>query len=284
MYIYVIQRERERERIPSRATVSRLCNRIGLRGRSVTKQSKHLDYSHPSMESVRDYVSIACETERIDPRLLGNFDQVWSVHYEAPRRVMHKHESQAGQIVDSDYRKRSLQKIRASISESLGMAGCGQQAQVVPKDDCKKMQLDAAGNLNPVDYARQARTLTTLSWADGDLGRAWVTIQPGSVQNPQLLMDLLGFAAFAVCVFIIRVCVYIYISQSPFGEGHYNMCIYICSWFIIMASQHCWRPGHSVIHIEVVYGVMTCVSHIYMLTVLCQRMCLLLISLRCISV
>ena len=160
-----------------RYTVTKLCNRVGLRLSSVSKQSKHLDYDHPSMAMVRDFVATCAEMHQIEPRLIANFDQVWSVHYEPPRRVVHKHDSQRGVLQDPMARKRSLQTILCQIRKSLGIDMGEDQTKTV----CTPVQLNASGNMNPVDYARCARTCTTLSWRDGELGRAWITIQPGSM-------------------------------------------------------------------------------------------------------
>ena len=134
------------------------------------------------MAMVRDFVSTCTERDQVDPRLIANFDQVWSVHYEPPRRVVHKHESNRGVLHDPDARKRSLQKVMHQIREALGVNSAADRS--ARKEVCQPVQLNASGNLNPVDYARKARTCTTLSWRDGDMGRAWITIQPGSMCNP----------------------------------------------------------------------------------------------------
>lgn len=168
-----------------RSCVMRVCNRLGIRSSSVSKQSKHLDYTHPSMEAVRSFIGMSSEREGIEPRLVANFDQVWSMHYEGPRSVMYKHSSKRSQLFDTASSKPSLQRMTASIRRASNLHSAEDQ-QVVPKEVCKPVTLNAAGNLNVVDYARNARTLTTLSWADGDLGRGFITIQPGAMFNAQL--------------------------------------------------------------------------------------------------
>ena len=167
----------------------RLCNRLGIRPSSVNKQSKHLDMDHPAMEAVRSFVSMCQATHGVEPRLIGNFDQVWTVHYEPPRKVMYKHQQQRGQILNADASqmpsvKSMVNKIRVALSLDPETAS---ESKV---EVCKPRALNAAGQLSPVDYARVARTTTTLSWCDGDLGRAYVTLQPGAMQLASLRKDI----------------------------------------------------------------------------------------------
>jgi len=43
------------------------------------KPGKHLQFSHPLMERLRNFVQLQLAQKRIHPLLLGNFDQVWSL-------------------------------------------------------------------------------------------------------------------------------------------------------------------------------------------------------------
>ena len=162
-----------------RATVARLQNRLGLKITAVNRQSKHLDYNHPSMKAVRDHIEAAIHLKQVEPRLLGNFDQVWSVHYEAPKKTVYKHFNDKGKLIDPLMKKKSLQRIIQHLQNPLDEAAGGKHGAV-----CPRVQLNGAGNLNPVDYARVARTCTTLSWSDGDMGRSWITLGPGSMCKP----------------------------------------------------------------------------------------------------
>ena len=166
-----------------RTAVRRACIKLGLKSYSVTKQSKHLDFSHPSMLSVREYVKKMINDKGIEPLLLGNFDQVWSVHYEQPHRVLYKHESQRGKLSDPLNRKLSLRRVLKCINDQVNGIVPQESQDALVQSVCKDSELNAAGNLNPVDYARSARTCTTLSWSDGDLGRAWITLAPGTMCN-----------------------------------------------------------------------------------------------------
>ena len=164
-----------------RKAAERLCKKLGLKGHTVSKQSKHLDYSHPAMEGVRRFVQQVTESNIIHPRLVANFDQVWSVHYEPPSRTYHKPEDQLGKM-PSPCPKRSFRKIIGGLENYLGVALADREHQPEKgKDVCQTVRLNAAGGMNPVDCARNPRTCTTLSWRDGELGRSWITIAPGSM-------------------------------------------------------------------------------------------------------
>lgn len=121
----------------------------------------------------------------IEPRLVANFDQVWSVHYEPPRSVLHKDESQLGQLFDQVCSKRSVQKIIEQMEAYLGVQHSSAGSSKPKKGVCQHVTLNAAGSMNPVDYSRNPRTCTTLSWRDGDLERAWITLAPGAMPQPQ---------------------------------------------------------------------------------------------------
>ena len=88
----------------------KLCKKLGLKNSSVSKQSKHLSYTHPAMEAVRRFVDKVTSTNYVDGRLVANFDQVWSVHYEPPRKQLHKPEEDLGKLVPH-CPSRSFQKI-----------------------------------------------------------------------------------------------------------------------------------------------------------------------------
>lgn len=160
-----------------------MCNKLGIRSASVAKQSSHLDYNHPSMIAVRSFISRCQAEHNIEPRLIANFDQVWSTFYEAPRRVLYKHASKRGEIF-AKKEKPSIEKMISSIRKALSLTDVEEESH--DKEVCKAVKLNAGGNLNPVDYGRVPRTTTTLSWSDGDLGKSFITLHPGTMYEPKL--------------------------------------------------------------------------------------------------
>jgi len=106
-------------------------------------------------------------------------DQVWSTHYECPKRTLYKPQPKRG-ICPTPYQKPSVGKIVDDIKKALGLAPPNNEAAVVQYIP-KHPVLNAEGNLNPVDYHRLARTTTTISWCDGTLSTAYVTATNKSI-------------------------------------------------------------------------------------------------------
>ena len=156
-----------------RRTTQRVCARLGLKGHSSTKQTRHLAYDHASMQAVRTYVSMLIKQENIDWRLMCHFDQVWTTQYEAAKRVLFKPVEQSGQI-RSAKQKPSTEQMLASIKRALNMP-CSEDSDSKKKQGYTNPTLCAQSTLVPIEYQRHARTTTTLSFADGTLGRAYVT-------------------------------------------------------------------------------------------------------------
>ena len=182
IYIYIILKIHivsTHLQLELRLAAWRISKKLGLRNAAVSKQSKHLSYSHPSMEAVRKYIQVITSKNEVEPRLVANFDQVWSVHYEPPKSVLHKPEDQFGQLCD---KRKSFQKIIEQLEIYMGVSDRASMSSN-RKRVCAPVALDGPGAMNPVDYNRNARTLTTLSWRDGDLGRAWITLAPGSMSG-----------------------------------------------------------------------------------------------------
>jgi hypothetical protein len=81
------------------------------------KPSKHIPYEHPALEAIRNHVSALVDSGQIHPRLIGNWDQVWTVLFEPRRRIRFKMPSDAGKKADplrASLRKRML---RARLQE-----------------------------------------------------------------------------------------------------------------------------------------------------------------------
>eukprot|EP00435_Cladocopium_sp_Y103_P006935 s13_g2.t1 len=154
-----------------RKASARICARLGLKASCVSKQTRHLTYDHPSMCAVRNYIAMLINKEQIEPRLMCYFDQVWTTHFEAAKRVLFKPREQAGVLNDIKLKPTKEQMIR-SIRQAL-------EISVEPDHEKKKgpkaPTLTAQSTLVPVEYQRNSRTTTTLSFADGTLGRAYIT-------------------------------------------------------------------------------------------------------------
>lgn len=159
--------------------MTRLCNKLGIRSHLVTKQSKHLEYSHPSMENIRVFVGECSRSQGVHKRLIGHFDQVCTVHYQHSRKVLFKSPDQAGQFPQTLLS--SEKKALAAITAALNLPDLEKGASAAAST--RKAELNAAGHQVPVDQARVARTTTTLSWSDGELGRSFVTMKSGTIDS-----------------------------------------------------------------------------------------------------
>ena len=58
--------------------VSRFCRTWGFSSYRQDRPSKHLSRAHPSMKAVSDYIKSLKDEKKINPRLMFNWDQVWT--------------------------------------------------------------------------------------------------------------------------------------------------------------------------------------------------------------
>jgi len=162
----------------ARLATHRLFNRVGLRSHTNGAPGKHLDYEHPQVAAVRTFVERCSETHNVCKQLVCNFDQVWTTNYNHSKRVWHKPFEKEGE--HPSRQKPSVQKMMKSIRQAL----------LLEEDDweepgyiVKPVVLNAQANISPVENWRFPRTTTTLSWADGDLASAWITIRDGTAPD-----------------------------------------------------------------------------------------------------
>ena len=113
-----------------------------------------------------------------------HFDQVWTTHWEPPKTVLFKDSSDKGKM-RPDNSKPSQAQMLAKIRSALNLTETGNSDAIVEKKgEIKPAALGPASTLVPVEYARVARTTTTLTWADGSMGQADVTASPDVVSMP----------------------------------------------------------------------------------------------------
>ena len=116
---------------------------------------------------------MAVRTLGVDHRLICNFDQVWAVHYAHPRSILGKSKSSR----DGQMQKPTVQKAIDSIKTALGLPVPAHE-----REPGAASCLNPQGAMVPIDCARLPRTTTTLSFADGALGRAYITVGKGSLK------------------------------------------------------------------------------------------------------
>lgn len=82
-----------------------------------TKPGKRLDFDHPAMERVRQFVSTQIRDGNIHPQMVCNFDQVWCVSFRSrPRSLQLSSASR-----DPHASRASLRRLRHSMELCLGL-------------------------------------------------------------------------------------------------------------------------------------------------------------------
>ena len=149
----------------------RLCNAFGLSLRSNEKPGLHLPFSSPALEAVRTQIHQWISEKHIHPRLICNFDQVWTTRFRPARKTRMKEASLRGCQKDPLLRSNMLRKMRRALERSLGVPHTEDPNEPSRNGPC--VQGGIAANSCVEDW-RAPRTLTTLSWSDGFVGRAFL--------------------------------------------------------------------------------------------------------------
>lgn len=136
-----------------------------------TKPGKHLEFNHPAMVQVRQWVSEQVAAGVFSPRMIGNFDQVWAMAFRPRRATLQQ--SGSANATDEFKGKPFLRKMRRVFERCLNKPFTEESLLPQHQQD-PTMTGGTAANV-PVDGWRVPRTLTTLSWADGSLGRGYIT-------------------------------------------------------------------------------------------------------------
>ena len=177
----------------------RICGRAGILPSANTKPGKHLEFDHPAMLKLRTWVLHHLGQGTFHPRLCGNFDQVWSVLYRPAKQNL-----QIRPEVDPMSKEISKKRIRHLVERAAGLPYTVQM-----KDDEGKVHAPAVTGGKAacavVEQWRVPRTLTTLSWNDGSLGRGFVTCREDTLTEEQRV------AANKDCLEAQYIYIYIYI-------------------------------------------------------------------------
>ncbi len=161
-----------------------MCNRCSIVLRANTKPGKHLEFSHPAMQAFRQHVSMLVSEHKADPRLLCNFDQVWSMNFRPRPRTLQKVEGRG----DPMFSKRpSLKKVQHCFERCLERPFSN--ALVKDCDDAPVLPPPGltggrAANVAVESY-RLPHTLTSLSWSDGHVGRGFITCNEEHITENQ---------------------------------------------------------------------------------------------------
>ena len=164
-----------------RKAAQRLCRKCNISLVSNDRPGKHLEYSHPKMQFVRDYVALQVSQAKINAKLIANFDQVWSLNFRPRKKTLQQRPNS-----DELSRSPSMRKIRHCFERVLNRPiteSLSKHDDLVGMDDFDshlylpgtEVQGGVAAHV-PVESYRIPHTLTTLSWSTGDVSRGFVTV------------------------------------------------------------------------------------------------------------
>ncbi len=165
-----------------RKRARRLCTKFGLRPKLNQKPGSHLEWSHPSLEHLRSYIRNEAQCRNVHPRLIINFDQVWTTRYRPAKTSLQK-TSAAGSQLDGAALDSRLKRLRHQVERVLDL----EFSDEYPCSKSSTMPLpEVQGGpaaVAMIDDWRSPRTLTTCSFIDGHIARGYVTCRKGSISN-----------------------------------------------------------------------------------------------------
>ena len=123
----------------------------------------------------------------VHPRLVANFDQVWSLQFRPARTCLQRSTNYKGLKEDPLMRSKFLRQVRHNVERALDL----DLTEPNPAHQMKENQLmpqiqGQAASTSMVQNWRQPRTLTTLSFVDGYVARGYVTFKEGTISRANL--------------------------------------------------------------------------------------------------
>lgn len=85
---------------------------------SQDKPTRHLPRDHPHVQHANDFIKMNIIEGEVDPKLVGNWDQVWSCLFEPMKKTLWKKDSSGGRDKLSRFPKRQI--IRSALQEHFG--------------------------------------------------------------------------------------------------------------------------------------------------------------------
>lgn len=133
------------------------------------------------MIRTREWINIKLQSSEFHPQLCCNFDQVWSLLYAPKKSTLQMKKGPVDELAKS----RSMRAIRHVLERSLDIP----YTESLVKDDnpCphKPTITGGASATGSVEMWRVPRTVTTLSWRDGVVGRGFITCRDDSLTSAQ---------------------------------------------------------------------------------------------------
>ena len=96
---------------------SRFCTRFGCGRYKNEKPGKHLEFNDPQLVAIRRFISRSVQEGKVNPRLIANFDQIWTLTFEPMKKIAFKQSKQAGEKTDGQRRPQ-----KAALMEKMRVA------------------------------------------------------------------------------------------------------------------------------------------------------------------
>ena len=175
-YIYALRRR-----------ARRLCNTFGIRPRMNEKPGAHREFSDPQLENIRAYIRAKVATKGVHPRLVANFDQVWSLQFRPARTCLQRSTNCKGLKEDPLMKSKFLRQVRHNVERALDLDLTEPNPAHQKKENQHIPQIQGqAASTSMVQNWRQPRTLTTLSFVDGHVARGYVTFKEGTISRANI--------------------------------------------------------------------------------------------------
>lgn len=137
---------------------------------------------HPQMIKVRSWLQQQIASGRYHGQLVANFDQVCSLQFRPMPRTLQQRAK-----VDEHARSMATRRIRHVFERVLDRPFTEALGNDQFSDDEPRVARIQGGEAATamVDNWRLPHTVTTVSWADGSLGRAFVTLRSEGISEAQ---------------------------------------------------------------------------------------------------
>lgn len=164
-----------------RKRARRLCNNCGVRPATNEKPGAHLENDHPALEQVRSFVKSWAKNRGCHDRLICNFDQVWTTLHRPQKKCLQRKAAQRnGDLEKTAY----MRRIRHNVQRVLGIDFTEDDPKLQQRSQPHAPRVQGSAQAGAtVDNWRSPRTLTTLSFIDGYVGRGYVTCKTGTISQ-----------------------------------------------------------------------------------------------------
>lgn len=153
--------------------------------KSNEKPGAHLQFGGPQLQRVRTFIQAAAQKHNIHPRLIGNFDQIWCTVFRPEKKCLQKQGSLRNIPRDPLSQSLYMRQIRHNLERALDLPLSEMDPKGSHKQDSRK-EPQVQGMLqasSTVDGWRNPRTLTSLSFIDGAMGRGYLTFREGGISH-----------------------------------------------------------------------------------------------------